>query len=173
MFTRSLLLLGVAGSALLLLPGDCADAGCRHVQVVQQQQLQAVVAYQANYAQPYLYSVGMPYQYAAIKEQIKAELRAEQQAQQQTTPAPQTLPLTAEVDRWQLVKANCQSCHVTNQAAKEHVDMTDLSTLSCEQKLACIAAMLDGRMPRGKQIDSQTFANILGEFSGAATAHSP
>lgn len=166
-----ILLLGVAGSALFLLPGDCADAGCRHVQVVQQ--LQAAVQYQPVYGSPYYYSVGANLQTQASEERIAALVIQKLQAQQQTAPAPQTLPLTAEVDRWQLVKANCQSCHTTNQAAMEHVNMTDLSALSCEQKLACIAAMLDGRMPKGKQIDSQTFANILGEFSGAETAHSP
>lgn len=161
------LLLAVSCVVALPLQGS-SDAGCRHVQVVQQQ---AVVAYQPV-AQPYYWSVAQNLQDDAKAERIANLVIQKLQAQQQA--APERLPLTAEVDRWELVKANCASCHAgTNVKATESVDMTDLAALTCEQKLVCIASMLDGRMPKGKQIDSQTFANILGEFSGAETAHSP
>lgn len=166
------LLLAVACLVLTPLQGSL-DAGC-HAVAIQQQ---AVVAYQPIVA-PLYYSVGHDLQTKASEERIAnlviQKLQSAQlNSQTSLDSSPQTLPLTAEVDRWQLVKANCAGCHTTNQAAMEHFNMTSLADLSCEQKLACIAAMLDGRMPKGKQIDSQTFANILGEFSGAATAHTP
>lgn len=162
-----ILLFVVAVAALCLSPRHCADAGCRHIAVVQKQ---AAVAY-APVQQPYYWAVGQSLQDDARAERIANLVIQKLQAQQQT--APETLPLTAEVDRWALVKANCQSCHTTNQKAMEAVDMTDLEALSCEQKLACIAAVLDGKMPKGKKLDPQTLGNLLGEFSGAETAHTP
>jgi cytochrome c553 len=167
--TRILILL-LAGSALALLPGDVAPAGCRHV-AVRHVQVQPLVAFTPAYPQHY-YAVGAPYQYEAIKQQIKAELRAEQQ-QLQAAPTPEALPLTTAPDKWALARASCVGCHMTNENAKAAIDMSDLSALTCEQKLACIAAVLDGKMPKGKKLDPQTLGNLLGEFSGAETAHTP
>lgn len=171
--TRILILL-VAGSALTLLPGDSVDAGCKSVFV----QKQAVVAYQPVYNSPYLYSVGTGLQLRAAIEVAKEELRAEMRAMQSNSPgnsesSPERLPITAEVDRWRLVKANCQGCHTTNENASAAMDMSSLADLSCEDKLACIAAVLDGKMPKGKKLDPQSLGNLLGEFSGAETAHVP
>ena len=151
--------------ALACLDGH-SKAGCHAVAIKKQ----AIVAYQPVYA-PYVYQVGENLQLRAAIEIAKEELRAEMRASQQT--APERLPLTAEVDRWQLVKANCAGCHTTNETAKQHIDMTDLAALTCEQKLACIAAVLDGKMPKGKKLDPQSLGNLLGEFSGAETAHQP
>lgn len=149
--------------------GAYVYAGCHTVTV----RKPPVVAYTPVY-QPYYYSVGQNLQLRAAIEIAKEELRAEMRASQQVSEAgPEQLPLTAEVDRWALVKANCAGCHTTNEAAKNHVDMTDLSALTCEQKLACIAAVLDGEMPKGKKLDPQSLGNLLGEFSGAQTAHQP
>lgn len=155
-----------------------AQAGCR--QVVRVHHKQAAVVFAPVYAQPYWYSVGQNYQIAAIvQETIKQQMSLQaQQLQSQpcpdgSCPTPQSQQLTVAPDRWALVKANCAGCHSTNAKAMEHVDMTDLSLLTCEQKLACMAAMLDNKMPKGKQIDAQTLANILGEFAGAETAHQP
>lgn len=174
---RILTLLIAAGFAIPPLPGE-ARAGCRHVKVVQQQ---AVVAYQPV-AAPYYWAVGQQLQDDAHAQRIASkvlQLLAQQaQAPQQaapcpTCPTPQSMPLTAAPDRWALVKANCAGCHSTNEKAMSHVDMTDLSLLTCEQKLACIAAVLDGKMPLKKEIDPQVRANLLGELSGAETAHQP
>lgn len=159
-----IMLLLVAGVALCLSPRHCADAGCHAVAIKKQ----AVVAYTPVVA-PYYWSVGANLQTQASEERIANLVIQKLQAQQQT--APERLPLTAEVDNWALVKANCAGCHSTNEKAKEHVDMTDLSALTCEQKLACIAAVLDGKMPKGKKLDPQQLGNLLGEFSGAETAH--
>jgi len=166
---------------LLPLPG-AGKAGCRAV-IHHRHQQQAAVVFQPVYQQPYWYSVGANLQIQAIvQETIKQQLALQAQPQQIQspcpdgtcpTPQPQTLPLTAAPDRWALVRANCASCHTTNADAMAAIDMTDLSLLTCEQKLACMAAMLDNKMPKGKSIDPQTFANILGEFSGAETAHQP
>jgi len=165
--TRILIL--VAGAALTLLPGD-APAGCHPVQI----QKQAFVGYAPVYGQPYLYSVGQGYQLRAAIEVAKEELRAEMRAMEHSAPespdnSPERLPITAEVDRWQLVKANCQSCHVTNAKAMEAVDMTSLEDLSCETKLAMIAACLDGTMPKSKKLDPSDLGQLLGEISGAKT----
>lgn len=179
-FERITAVLFAACLVLLPLPG-AGKAGCRAV--VHHRHQQAAVVFQPVYQQPYWYSVGANLQIQAIvQETIKQQLQM-QQTQQLTapqcpdgtcpTPQPQTLPLTAEPDQWALVKSNCAGCHSTNEKAMAHVDMTDLSLLTCEQKLACMAAMLDNKMPKGKSLDPQTFANILGEFSGAETAHQP
>lgn len=160
-----IILLIVAGAALSLVPGD-APAGCHAVAIKKQ----AVVAY-TPVVTPYYYSVGTNLQLRAAIEIAKEELRAEMRAEQQT--APERLPLTAEVDRWALVKANCAGCHSTNQAAMEHVDMSDLSALSCETKLAMAAAVLDSKMPPKKQLDPSVIGNLLGEIVGAETAHNP
>lgn len=176
---RSLLLLSVASFALLPLTGS-GRAGCRSVVAHHQQQL--VVGYTPAYpAQSYY--VGGQLQLQASEDRIaqKAaalvvqQLTAQALKAEQSPPVPQpeTLPLTAEVDRWALVKASCVGCHATNEKAREAMDMTDLSALTCEQKLACIAAVLDGRMPKSKKLDPQTLGNLLGEFAGAETAHQP
>jgi hypothetical protein len=172
-----ILLLGVAGSALFLLPGDCADAGCRHVQVVQQ--LQAAVQYQPVYAQPYLYSVGANLQTQASEERIAALVIQKLNAQQLTTsannsqtshnlPAPQTLPLTAEVDRWQLVRNRCAGCHETNAKAKEAISFSgELESLTCEQRLNAIRQLVDGSMPKGKPVTAEELGDLIGTFSGS------
>lgn len=168
------------GFALPPLPGATARAGCRHVKVVAVQQ-QAVVAYQPA-VQPYFWAVGSQLQEDAAAQRIANKVMALLAAQPQqltaqcpdgTCPTPQTLPLTAAPDRWALVKANCAGCHSTNEKAMAYVDMTDLSLLTCEQKLACMAAVLDGKMPLKKTLDPQILGNLLGEFAGAETAHQP
>jgi len=164
--TRILTIL-LAGAALALLPGDVSPAGCRPVAFVHHQK-QAAVVFAPVVAAPYYYSVGAPLQYAAMKEQIKAELRAEAQ-QLQAAPTPETLPITAEADRWALVKGKCAGCHQTNENAKAAVDMGDLSSLSCETKLKMAAAVLDGKMPPKKQLDPSVIGNLLGEIVGAET----
>lgn len=163
--TRILTIL-LAGAALALLPGDVAPAGCRHVAVHHQKQ--AAVVFAPQYGNGYLYQVGAPLQYRAMIEQAKAELRAEAQALQ-AAPTPETLPITAEIDRWALVKKNCQSCHLTNESAEESVDMSSLADLSCETKLAMAAAILDSKMPPKKQLDPSVIGNLLGEIVGAET----
>ncbi len=142
-------------------------AGCRHVQVVQQ--LQAAVQYQPVYAQPYLYSVGANLQTQASEERIAAlVIQKLQAAQQQTAPAPQTLPLTAEVDRWQLVRNKCQGCHSTSEAAKTAFDLSgDLETLTCEQRLNAIRQLVDGSMPKGKPVTAEELGDLIGTFSGS------
>ena len=164
-----------AGVAITPLPG-VSRAGCRHVQVVQQ----AAVVYQPV-SQPYYWAVGQQYQEDAQAQRIAAKvlqlLQAAPQVQQQTAacptcPAPaepQMLPLTAP-DPMSLVAANCAGCHRSNEKAKEHLNMDDLTAFTCEQKLAMIAAVVDGRMPKGKQIDAQTLGDLIGQLSGAETA---
>lgn len=165
--TRILILL-VAGAALTLLPGD-APAGCHAVHV----QKQAVVAYQPVYNSPYLYQVGTGLQLRAAIEVAKEELRAEMRAMQLNSPgnpesSPERLPITAEVDRWQLVRSKCKACHDTNQAAKEAFDLSgDLETLTCEQRLNAIRQVVDGSMPKGKPLSPEELGDLIGAFSGS------
>lgn len=184
-FERITAVLFAACLVLLPLPG-AGKAGCRAV-VHHQHQQQAAVVFQPVYQQPYWYSVGQNYQIAAIvQETLKAQQLLQNQQQLNYSapappcpdgtcptpqPQPQTLPLTAEPDQWALVKSNCAGCHSTNEKAMAHVDMTDLSLLTCEQKLACMAAVLDGKMPLKKTLDPQILGNLLGEFAGAESAH--
>ena len=171
-----------AGVVLFPLPGSNAPAGCRAV-VHHRHQQQAAVVFQPVYQQPYWYSVGQNYQIAAI---VQETLKAQQllQNQQQLnysapspqcpdgtcqTPQPQTLPLTAP-SPLSLMAKNCQGCHTTNEKAQAAFDMSDLATLTCEQKLAAIAATVDGRMPKGRQLSAQDLGDLIGQLSGAETA---
>lgn len=177
---RVLLLLLVAAIALLPLSG-AGQAGCRPIVSHHRQELR-VVGYTPVY-QPQTYYVGQQLQLNAQEDRlaqktaklVMEQLRAQalQAPAQPEAPQPETLPLTAEVDRWALVKSSCAGCHTNNEKAVEAMDMSDLSALTCEQKLACIAAVLDGRMPKSKKLDPQTLGNLLGEFAGAETAHQP
>lgn len=163
------------GFALPPLPGATAQAGCRHVKV---QQVQAVVQY-APVVQPYYWSVGQNLQEDAAAQRIANKVMALLAAQPQQlaapqcpdgtcqTPQPQTLPLTAEPDRWALVRSSCVACHESNQDAKDALDMSDLDALSCEQKLNCIKQLVDGAMPRGKQLEPGLLGDLIGTFSGS------
>lgn len=176
-FERITAVLFAAGLVLLPLPGS-APAGCRAV-VHHGHHQQAAVVFQSVYQQPYWYSVGANLQIQAIvQETIKQQLQM-QQPQQLTapqcpdgtcqTPQPQTLPLTAP-SPLSLMAKNCQGCHTTNEKAQAAFDMADLTALTCEQKLACIAAVVDGRMPKGKQLSAQDLGDLIGQLSGAETA---
>lgn len=151
-----------------------AQAGCR--QVVRVHHKQAAVVFAPVYAQPYWYSVGQNYQIAAIvQETIKQQMALQaQQLQAQpcpdgSCPTPQSQQLTAPVPL-SLMAKNCQGCHTTNEKAQAAFDMSDLAALTCEQKLAAIAAVVDGSMPKGKQLDAQTLGDLIGQLSGAETA---
>lgn len=174
--TRTILHLFLAiGAAIFPLPRG-SHAGCRHVQFIHQQ---AAVVYQPV-TQPYYWAVGSGLQEDAQAQRIAAKvlqlLQAAPQAQQQTapcptcqTPAPQTLPLSV-AEPMSLMAQNCAGCHRTNEKANEAFNMDDLSALTCEQKLAAIAAVVDGRMPKAKQLDPATLGNLIGQLSGAETA---
>ena len=174
MIEKTFAVLFAAGLVLSPLPG-AGKAGCRHVQVVQQQ---AVVAYQPI-TQPYYWSVGQSLQEDAAAERIAAKVLQLLQGQAQkltssacpdgTCPTPRRLPLTVPAPLSLLAK-NCQGCHQSNAKAQAAFDMSDLSALTCEQKLAAIAAVVDGRMPKGKQLDAQTLGDLIGQLSGAKTA---
>lgn len=163
-----------AGVVLLPLPGS-APAGCRPVKHHHVHQ-QAAVVFQPTYP-AYYYQVGQNLQLRAmVQQELQALLAQPQQPQQLTTPCtdgtcqtPQTLPLTAAPDRWALVRANCVSCHETNADAKAAVDMSDLSSLTCETKLKMAAAILDGVMPPKKALDPNALGQLLGEIVGAET----
>ena len=157
-----MMLLLVAGVALCLSPRHCADAGCHAVAIKKQ----AVVAYTPVVA-PYYWSVGANLQAQASEERIANLVIQKLQAQQQT--APERLPLTAEADRWALVKANCQGCHITDKEAIAAVDMSILDDLNCSTKLKMAAAVLDSKMPPKKQLDPTIIGNLLGEIVGAET----
>lgn len=170
MHSLRLAMILVAGVVFALLPRGAAPAGCRVVALSHHKQ--AAIVYQPSYAQPYLYQVGGDLRTAASEERIASLVFQKLQAQQlqaSATPTPQTLPLTAEVDRWALVKATCVDCHTTKEAAKNHVDMSDLASLTCEQKLGMVRAVLDGKMPPKKQLDPSVLGNLLGEIVGAET----
>ena len=91
-------------------------------------------------------------------------------------PAPQTLPLTAEVDRWANTKQVCAGCHTTGADAMAHVNMADFSALTCEQKLSAIRNMVEGKMPppkSGKVLSAEQLGQIIGEFAGADNVTQP
>lgn len=166
--TRTLLLVSAAALALLPLSG-AGQAGCRPIVSHHQQQL--VVGYVPTY-QPQTYYVGQNLQVAAMEDRIAAAVVAKLQAQQLQAPpapaAPQTLPLTAEVDRWALVKANCAGCHAANEKAMAAFDLSgDLETLTCEDRLAAIRELVSGTMPKGKKISPEALGDLIGVFSGS------
>jgi len=166
--TRILILL-VAGSACALLPRTAVDAGCHAVHV----QKQAVVAYQPVYGQQYLYQVGTGLQLRAAIEVAKEELRAEMRAMNSpgnSESSPERLPLTASGDPYSLVNKYCVGCHSTNAKASEAFDMSSLATLTCDERLVAINAVLDGRMPKGTKIPQELIGDLLGQLSQADTA---
>ncbi len=152
------------GCATLSLPRRESQAGCRAVAV----RKELAVAYQPVYGQQLYYSVGLPLQYQALKEQIKAELRAEQ-LNHPAIPesSPETLPLSVAEDKWALVRGHCVSCHTVKEEAKAALDMSDLDALTCEQKLACIREIVDGTMPKNKPLDGAAIGDLIGTFSGS------
>lgn len=64
-----------------------------------------------------------------------------------------------------LVQQNCMGCHTKDGEAKESFDMT--GELTPEMKLAAIAAVMTGKMPKSKTLDPQVRADIVAELSGA------
>lgn len=180
--TRARCLLLVIAAALALLPlSGAGQAGCRPI-VSHHRQQQLVVGYTPVY-QPQTYYVGQQLQLNAQEDRlaqktaklVMEQLRAQAlQAPAEAVPAePERMPLTAEVDRWALVKKNCAGCHSTSEKAMAHVDMTDLALLDCETKLSMIAVVLDNKMPPKKPLDAATLGNLIGEISGAETVHQP
>lgn len=173
---RVLLLLLAAALALLPLSGS-GQAGCRPIVSHHRQQL--VVGYTPVYQPPQTYYVGQQLQMNAQEDRLAQktaklvleQLRAQAlQAPAEQVPAePERMPLTAEVDRWALVKKNCAGCHSTSEKAMASVDMTDLSALDCETKLAMIAACLDNKMPPKKPLAADALGQLLGEIAGAET----
>jgi len=181
--TRILILL-VAGSACALLPRTAVDAGCHAVHV----QKQAVVAYQPVYNSPYLYQVGTGLQLRAAIEVAKEELRAEMRAQQLTTsannyqtspnlPAPERLPLNAEVESHSIIKNTCIGCHGTNQKAIDalpaekflaHLTGDTLEDYQARERM--MVRMLDGSMPPKGPLPGDVLGNALGQIVGAETA---
>lgn len=64
-----------------------------------------------------------------------------------------------------LVQQNCIKCHTAGGDGFDHFDMT--KPLTAEMKLAAIAAISEGSMPKGKTIDPQVRGDLVGELSGA------
>lgn len=173
---RSLLLFVPAALALLPLQGT-GRAGCRPIAVHHGRQ-QLVVDY-APVIQPQTYYVGQQLQLNAQEDRLAqktAKLVLEQlRAQALQAPAeagvtqPETLPLTAG-DELSLVRQFCSGCHSTNEKAVAHLDLSDLSNLDCDTRLAMVAAVADGSMPKGKKLDGQARADLIGQLSYARTA---
>lgn len=113
-------------------------------------QVQAVVA-QPIYAQPYAvnYFVGAPIRVEAIVQQA---LRADPQWQEfQQFKQWQTLrahepQATSQAVASSLIAANCASCHSGAKPAKGLV-LDGETAVTCEQKLAAMKAVRDGKMP--------------------------
>jgi len=76
----------------------------------------------------------------------------------------------ARGDELSLVRTHCAGCHTTNQKAVAHLDLSDLSNLDCDTRLAMVAAVADGSMPKGKKLDGQTMGDLIGQLSYAKTA---
>lgn len=181
--TRTKLLLLILSAALALLPlSGAGQAGCRSVAVHHGRQ-QLVVDYVQSYP-PQTYYVGQQLQLNAQEDRlaqktaklVMEQLRAQAlQAPAEAAPQPETLPLTAEVDRWANTKAFCASCHTTKDAAQAHIDMTSFAELTCEQKITAIRSMMDGKMPPqgAKQPSAEQLGQIIGEFVGAESVIQP
>lgn len=137
-----------------------AEAGCRHVQVVQQQ---AVVAYQPV-TQPYYWAVGANLQEDAAAQRIAAKVLQLLQGQAQQLATPQTMPLTIAPS---LASTKCASCHGgTNAKATAALNLSDLANLDCETKLKMIRETVTGRMPKGAPLTAQELGDLIGELSG-------
>ncbi len=175
--TRTKLLLLILSAALALLPlSGAGQAGCRSVAVHHGRQ-QLVVDYVQSYP-PQTYYVGQQLQLNAQEDRLAQktaklvleQLRAQAlQAPAEATQQPERLPLTAE-DQFSLVRQFCTGCHGTNTKAAEAFDMSDLASLTCEQRVQMATSVLDGRMPKGKKIPPEVMGNLLGQILGADTA---
>lgn len=64
-----------------------------------------------------------------------------------------------------LVQKNCAACHAKDGDAKDHWDAS--GELTADMKLAAIAAVMTGEMPKSKTLDPQVRADIVAELSGA------
>lgn len=65
-----------------------------------------------------------------------------------------------------LLQQNCVACHTNKADAKAALDMS--KELTSEQKLAAIAAVMTGKMPKAKALDPQVRADVVAELSGAS-----
>lgn len=65
-----------------------------------------------------------------------------------------------------LVQQHCAKCHAENADAKASFDMA--APLTADQKLAAIAAVMTGKMPKAKKLDPQVRADVVAELSGVS-----
>lgn len=153
--------------ALAPLPG-ASRAGCPPVAL--RLKVENGVGYRQFYGN-YNYAVGLNIQTDAQQardERIANLVVQKLQALQQQTP--QTLPQSMP-DRWSLVRANCVKCHTeTNEKAIAALYLGDLDALSCEEKLAMVRMVTDGKMPPNKPLAPDVVGNLLGQIAGATTA---
>ncbi len=146
-------------AATLPLLGAPANADCRRVvatrSVVLLQQVQPA----------YYYSVGAAIQEEALAARIAERVKALLVQPAAATAAPQT---------HSLVRQNCAGCHggaAGNQAAKASFALPDsLDQLADEDRVRMTKAILEGKMPKGKTLDSAVIGNLLGQIVGAENA---
>ena len=70
-----------------------------------------------------------------------------------------------------LVTQSCASCHTKQARAVKALDLNQ--PLTDKQRIAAAAAVLAGRMPKGKPIDAKLRGDILGELMGVDAEPTP
>jgi hypothetical protein len=82
-----------------------------------------------------------------------------QQADPFAEPPPAPVPSGA-------VAANCVKCHSPGGAGVAKINLTQLSALTCEQRLACARAILSTKMPKNRKLNPDEAGKTLEEIVG-------
>lgn len=164
---RTRIIAAVAASALIITIYACMERNAkadhcrvRNNAVVIQSTGAVVTPFAIPVAVPVQVVSPYAYQHAGARAQAVdpeyaefLEWKKQRQAQVATQAVPQTL-----------VAKNCLKCHTDNADAKASFDMS--KPLDDKHKLAAIAAVMTGKMPKAKSLDPQVRADIVAELSG-------
>jgi mono/diheme cytochrome c family protein len=130
--------------------------------------VQPVIALNQVYPPSY-YSVGAAIQEEAIAERVASlvlsKLAAMPAGQPAEPGAPEPIPGEHAQLHQSAVNASCVKCH-SGDSPKAGIDLTNLSDLDCETRLAAIRAVLNQSMPKGGQLDPAEVGDVLTELAG-------
>jgi len=149
---------------------DTADAGCRVVLSsrggISHRHGNNVVVLKQVVADQY-YSVGAAIQEEALADRIAAKVEARLLARSGTVQASDVPPDPQPALDSALVQRACVRCH--NAQHPDRLDLTDLSALSCEDRLEAVRRVVSDdpgeRMPKGVELQPGEIGSVLQELS--------
>jgi len=113
------------------------------------------------------YSVGAAIQEEALADRIAAKVEARLLARSGTVQASDVPPDPQPALDSALVQRACVRCH--NAQHPERLDLTDLSALSCEDRLEAVRRVVSDdpgeRMPKGVELQPGEIGSVLQELS--------